>query len=85
MFGPDITFLGVEPCDLSEPGTLADVDVVIVGAPFDGGTSHRPGTRFGPELDAHFHFHTAGTYQLWAQFRLATGKVVTVPFTVRAD
>jgi agmatinase len=23
--------------------------VVIVGAPFDGGTSHRPGTRFGPQ------------------------------------
>jgi agmatinase len=22
--------------------------VVVVGAPFDGGTSHRPGTRFGP-------------------------------------
>jgi Cu+-exporting ATPase len=42
-----------------------------------------PGTRFGPELDAHFHFHTAGTYQLWAQFRLATGKVITVPFTVQ--
>jgi Cu+-exporting ATPase len=43
-----------------------------------------PGTTFGPELDAHFHFHTAGTYQLWAQFRLATGDVVTVPFTVEA-
>ena len=27
---------------------LAAADVVIVGAPFDGGTSHRPGTRFGP-------------------------------------
>ena len=25
-----------------------DVDVVIVGAPFDGGTSYRPGARFGP-------------------------------------
>jgi agmatinase len=23
--------------------------VVILGAPFDGGTSHRPGTRFGPQ------------------------------------
>lgn len=23
-------------------------DVVIIGAPFDGGTSHRPGARFGP-------------------------------------
>jgi agmatinase len=49
MYGPDITFLGVPPCDLSDPGTFTDADVVVVGAPFDGGTSHRPGTRFGPQ------------------------------------
>src|SRR5689334_9159592 len=28
--------------------TSADVDVAVVGAPFDGGTSFRPGARFGP-------------------------------------
>lgn len=49
MFGPDLTFLGVDRCDLSDPESFADADVVIVGAPFDGGTSHRPGTRFGPQ------------------------------------
>jgi agmatinase len=48
MYGPDLTFLGVPACDLSEPDSFAGADVVIVGAPFDGGTSHRPGTRFGP-------------------------------------
>ncbi|WP_188196598.1 agmatinase [Nonomuraea sp. SYSU D8015] len=48
QFGPDITFLGVERCDLDEPESYAGADVVILGAPFDGGTSHRPGTRFGP-------------------------------------
>jgi agmatinase len=48
QFGPDITFLGVPRCDLDEPATYADADVVILGAPFDGGTSHRPGARFGP-------------------------------------
>jgi agmatinase len=48
QFGPDVTFLGVDRCDLQEPATLAGADVVILGAPFDGGTSHRPGTRFGP-------------------------------------
>jgi agmatinase len=48
QFGPDITFLGVERCTLDEPDTYADADVVVVGAPFDGGTSHRPGARFGP-------------------------------------
>ena len=49
QFGPDITFLGVPRCTWDEPGTYADADVVILGAPFDGGTSHRPGTRFGPQ------------------------------------
>jgi len=49
MFGPDVTFLGVDRCDLADPASFAGVDVVIVGAPFDGGTSHRPGTRFGPQ------------------------------------
>jgi agmatinase len=48
MFGPDVTFLGVERCDLDDAETYAGADVVIVGAPFDGGTSHRPGARFGP-------------------------------------
>ena len=43
-----------------------------------------PGTRFGPELDPHFRFDTAGVYQLWAQFRLGNGHVITVPFTVQA-
>src|ERR1700709_1402508 len=49
QFGPDITFLGVDRCDWAEPATYADADIVILGAPFDGGTSHRAGTRFGPQ------------------------------------
>jgi agmatinase len=48
QFGPDITFLGVPAVDVDDPESYADADVVIVGAPFDSGTSHRPGTRFGP-------------------------------------
>ncbi len=48
QFGPDVTFLGVGQCDLDDPASYAGADVVVVGAPFDGGTSHRPGTRFGP-------------------------------------
>jgi P-type Cu+ transporter len=43
-----------------------------------------PGQTFGPDLDVHAEFPTAGTYRLWAQFRLADGRVITVPFTVRA-
>jgi agmatinase len=48
MYGPNVTFLGVRRADLEQPETFADTDVVVVGAPFDGGTSHRPGARFGP-------------------------------------
>lgn len=49
MYGPDFTFLGVARCDLDDPASFAGADVVIVGAPFDGGTSHRSGARFGPQ------------------------------------
>ena len=49
QYGPDITFLGVDRCDVGDPATYADADVVIVGAPFDGGTSYRSGARFGPQ------------------------------------
>ena len=49
QFGPDITFLGVDRCDLDERESFADADIVIVGAPFDGGTSYRAGARFGPQ------------------------------------
>jgi agmatinase len=33
---------------LPEHDDPANVDVLIIGAPFDGGTSFRPGARFGP-------------------------------------
>jgi agmatinase len=49
MYGPDATFIGVPPADLADAGSFAGADVVIIGAPFDGGTSHRPGARFGPQ------------------------------------
>ena len=49
QFGPDITFLGVDRVDLDDAAALAAADVVVVGAPFDGGASYRSGTRFGPQ------------------------------------
>jgi agmatinase len=49
MYGPDVTFLGVPRADLADPGSWAGAEVLIIGAPFDGGTSHRPGARFGPQ------------------------------------
>jgi agmatinase len=49
MYGPDATFLGVPRADLDDPGSWSGADIMIIGAPFDGGTSHRPGARFGPQ------------------------------------
>jgi agmatinase len=49
MYGPDATFVGVPAADLDDPTSYAASSAVILGAPFDGGTSHRPGCRFGPQ------------------------------------
>ena len=40
------SFLGVPSVT---PDNLGDGDVVIMGAPFDWGTTYRPGARFGPQ------------------------------------
>jgi agmatinase len=48
MYGPEITFVGV-PRAVLESLTGDPLDIAIVGAPFDGGTSHRAGARFGPQ------------------------------------
>jgi agmatinase len=50
MYGPDVTFAGVERCDLEEPSTFEGADVIIIGAPYDAGTSYRAGARFGPKM-----------------------------------
>ena len=49
MYGPRASFVGVPAAELSEPSSWRKAGAVIVGAPFDGGTSHRPGARFGPQ------------------------------------
>ena len=50
MFGPDVTFLGVPRCDLGDLTSFEGADVVIIGAPYDAGTSYRAGARFGPRM-----------------------------------
>jgi len=50
MYGPDVTFLGIERCDLEQPATFEGADAVIIGAPYDAGTSYRAGARFGPQM-----------------------------------
>ena len=49
MYGPNFSFLGVPQCDLDDPSTYKDADVIIIGAPIDSGTSHRSGAKFGPQ------------------------------------
>ena len=50
---------------LTEPGQLDSwrPDVAIVGAPFDGGTTNRPGARFGPRAIRSTAYEP-GTYHL---------------------
>jgi len=50
MYGPDVTFLGVERCDLEQPEQLKGADAIIIGAPYDAGASYRGGARFGPKM-----------------------------------
>jgi agmatinase len=49
LYGPDATFLGVPAVDPDDVEVWSQCAAVIIGAPFDGGTSHRPGARFGPQ------------------------------------
>ncbi len=49
LYGPDATFLGVPSADPDDLSQWSKAKAAIVGAPFDGGTSHRPGCRFGPQ------------------------------------
>jgi agmatinase len=49
MYGPAATFAGVPAADVDDPSTFAGARAVVIGAPFDGGTSYRAGCRFGPQ------------------------------------
>jgi agmatinase len=50
---PELSFAGVDTflgADVADPEDLtADTDVGVVGVPFDGSVSRRPGTRYGPK------------------------------------
>lgn len=66
----------------------SDVDVMIVGAPFDGGTSYRPGARFGPRGVRNASaltrgFHPAPGLDLFDHLRCADGgDIATVPMSI---
>lgn len=44
----DILLLEQAPF-LDDIRDVGDYDVAVLGVPFDGGTTYRPGTRFGPQ------------------------------------
>ncbi|HEY6877053.1 MAG TPA: agmatinase [Polyangiales bacterium] len=73
---------------LPEHDDPADVDVLIFGAPFDGGTSFRPGARFGPrgvrQASALTRgFHPEPGLDLFDHLRCADGgDVATVPLSL---
>ncbi len=49
MYGPDVSFIGCPRRDLADlVADGDDVDVVVIGAPYDSGTSYRSGARLGP-------------------------------------
>jgi agmatinase len=66
----------------------ADVDVLICGAPFDGGTTFRPGARFGPRGVRNASaltrgFHPAQGVDLFESLRCADGgDVLCVPMSL---
>jgi agmatinase len=49
LYGADATFLGVPAADPDDLAAWSTCGAAIIGAPFDGGTSHRSGCRFGPQ------------------------------------
>ncbi len=73
---------------LPEHDDPADVDVMIVGAPFDGGTSFRPGARFGPrgvrQASALTRgFHPSPGLDLFDHLRCADGgDIAAVPMSI---
>lgn len=54
------SFLG---CPQATPDDLGDADAVILGAPFDWGTSYRPGARFGPQAIRNADYLTMDGYR----------------------
>jgi agmatinase len=66
----------------------SDVDVLICGAPFDGGTTYRPGARFGPRgvrtaSALSRGFHPAQELDLFETLRCADGgDILCIPMSM---
>ena len=64
---------------------VGDYDATVLGAPFDGGTTYRPGTRFGPQgLRKISALYTPYNYELGVDLReqmtlCDAGDIFTIP------
>lgn len=70
---------------------VSDYRVAVLGAPFDGGTSYRPGARFGPmavrQASRHLrpHFHVELDSAPFAQVQVVdAGDVACTPYGIEA-
>jgi methionine-rich copper-binding protein CopC len=70
--------------ELHPPGVLYPPVIVKDGKIVHSMASMETPARFGPDIEAHAIFPSAGLYTLWAQFKLG-GSVIAAPFTVRID
>jgi agmatinase len=76
---------------LPEIDRVPDYDIAVLGVPFDGGTSYRPGARFGPMAvrQASRHLRTGHHLELgcapFAQAQVVdAGDVAVTPFSIEA-
>jgi agmatinase len=80
------TFLKAPYCE--NVRDVGQYDVGIVGVPFDGGTTYRPGTRFGPQgMRKISALYTPFNYELGVDLReqmtmCDTGDVFTIPANI---
>ena len=67
---------------------VGDYDATVLGAPFDGGTTYRPGTRFGPQgLRKISALYTPYNYELGVDLReqmtlCDAGDIFTIPSNI---
>ncbi len=76
-------------CRLPELRDVPYCDVAILGAPFDSGTSYRPGARFGPQAirqasrHLRYNFHPAYDTEPFREIQVAdAGDVACNPFNI---
>jgi agmatinase len=61
------TFQKLSLCDTDDALAAARPDVAVLGAPYDGGASHRPGARFGPRAIRAAYYVTGELWSIAAQ------------------